>query len=146
MNRFNNGKIYKIMCRTTKKIYFGSTTNDLVDRLESHELDYKRYQAGLTTYITSYSVLKNNNYFIELVQNYNCNNKNELNKLEGTYIKDNCCVNKFIPDVGIKEGYVADMDDRVEQNMFKCPCGGKYSTHHRTRHNKTKRHLKYINK
>ena len=38
------GKIYKIISINTDKIYIGSTTKSLYERLQGHKRNYKRYQ------------------------------------------------------------------------------------------------------
>ena len=60
---YKNGKIYKIVCNTTGLQYIGSTCNPyLSTRLAGHRSDYKRYLQNKTRYISSFEVLKNNNY------------------------------------------------------------------------------------
>jgi len=145
MNKFANGKIYIITCRTSNKCYIGSTTSSLGMRLENHEEDYQRYLFGSSNYVTAYEVLEGNNYFIELLQNYDCNSRYELNDREGMYIKAFRCVNKYIPNVGIKKGYFADYVDRVPQRQFNCCCGSTFTLHHKLRHFNSKKHQKYAN-
>ena len=40
---YGNGKVYKIVCNNTGKVYIGSTTQPLSKRLVAHRLDYKKY-------------------------------------------------------------------------------------------------------
>ena len=145
MNKFANGKIYMITCKTTDKCYIGSTVTSLKRRLINHEESHATYLSGLSTYITAYSVLQGKNYHIELLQKYNCSSRCELDQKEGFFIKTLQCVNKHIPYEGIKEGYVADYTDRVVQRRFTCDCGSKYTMHHKLRHFKSKKHQKFAN-
>ncbi len=81
-----NGKIYKIYCDENDEVYYGSTTQELFMRLRQHKsLKY-----------TSRNIMKNT-YHIELVEEYKCNNKKELELRERYYIENNKCVNTYIP-------------------------------------------------
>jgi hypothetical protein len=91
---YNYGKIYKIICNKTNLVYFGSTCQDLKQRLAGHESAYKRYNEKkiASLYITSFEILKNNDYDVILVEN--CTSKSELEKRESFFIKNNDCINK----------------------------------------------------
>jgi hypothetical protein len=69
---YKNGKIYKILCNLSGKVYIGSTCMpQLSQRLAKHKCDYKRYLQGKTNkMMSSYEVLKNNNYEIVLLELY----------------------------------------------------------------------------
>lgn len=83
MPDYSKGKIYKITSPLTDKIYIGSTCLDLKYRLSGHVADYKRFCLGLSKkYISSFDIIKLNEYNIELVENYSCKNKYELLKKE----------------------------------------------------------------
>ena len=83
MNKYNNGKIYKIIDNTNGNIYIGSTTKTLKYRLERH----------LDSNCISKDIIKNNNYKIELIEDYPCNNKKELLIREQYYINNLKCIN-----------------------------------------------------
>jgi hypothetical protein len=98
MPDYNLGKIYRIVCNTTGLVYYGSTTEkSLSSRLRGHRCGYKDYVDGKRRFITSFSVIENDNFNIELVENYPCTSKEELHRRERFYIENNDCVNKFIP-------------------------------------------------
>lgn len=96
MVNYADGKIYKITCNTTGLCYIGSTCSTLTKRLDSHALDFKCFQKGKGNFITSFKVLENNNYIIELVELVACDNKTELHIRERFYIENTVCVNKYI--------------------------------------------------
>jgi hypothetical protein len=98
-NRYKNGKIYRLVCNTTGLQYYGSTCEmQLCKRLAHHVSEYKRYLNNIKhNYITSFEILKNNNYQIFLVENCSCNSKDELLLRERYNIENNDCVNKYIP-------------------------------------------------
>ena len=84
---YSNGKIYRIVCNNTGKVYIGSTTQPLSKRLVAHRLDYKKYLNGKGKFITSFEIIKNNDYSIILIENVTCNNKEELLKKERIILK-----------------------------------------------------------
>jgi hypothetical protein len=86
-NKYQKGKIYKIVCKTTSKVYIGSTCEKyLSDRLKGHRISYK-YKKDMTNYYCSvFEVLKNNDYYIELIENYPCLCKDELSRRERYFI------------------------------------------------------------
>lgn len=49
--RYENGKIYKIVCDTTGQVYIGSTIRKrLCDRLAKHKSEYNNYIIGNRKY------------------------------------------------------------------------------------------------
>ena len=79
--KYENGKVYKIVCRKTGLIYVGSTTKPLLSqRLAAHRYDYQKYLKSGYPFITSFKILENDDYYIELLENVNANKKDELLK------------------------------------------------------------------
>ena len=100
MPDYSLGKIYHIVCNTTGLIYYGSTCEPtLARRLVKHRCDFKRFFDGKKNVgtLTSYEVMENDNYVILLVEDFPCNNKQELERREYHYILNNECVNKMYP-------------------------------------------------
>jgi len=95
MSNYKNGIIYKIIDNTSNKIYIGSTCYTLKQRLKNHESSYRQYMNGVSNNLMSFKILENNNYSIELLENYPSNSKNELELREKYYIENNICVNKL---------------------------------------------------
>ena len=98
VNKYNSSKIYKISSNLTDKIYIGSTTQTLAQRLSEHVRGYKHYIKTNTKYITSCEIIKLDDYYITLIEECNFNNKSQLLKREGEVIKLNLniVVNKII--------------------------------------------------
>jgi len=111
---YSKGKIYKIVCDTTGLVYIGSTIQKLCERLSKHKDNYKRYLKGVYHFITSFDIIKNNNYKIILIENYACNSKEELHREERKYIESIECVNKVIPGRTDKE-YREDNKDKIKE-------------------------------
>jgi hypothetical protein len=92
------GIIYKITCKDTNNVYYGSTTDKLCRRKSGHIQNVKSYDEGKTTRkCSSYQILKNNNYSFEKVEELVCETKQELLYRERFYIENNECVNKNLP-------------------------------------------------
>jgi hypothetical protein len=104
-NKYKNGKIYKIVDNTNQNIYIGSTFRELNERLKCHKRKSKCYINNKTNYVSSFEIIKNNDYKIELIENVeHCNNKLDLLKRERYYIEHNSCnscINKY-KNQGIK--------------------------------------------
>ena len=96
---YKNGKIYKITDIEYTKMYIGSTTQPLYKRLSKHKCDYKRWKSGKDTKTMSFDLFDEfgiENCKIELIEEFSCENKEQLRKKEGEHIKNNQCVNKLI--------------------------------------------------
>jgi hypothetical protein len=108
---YKNGKIYSIRSYLTDKIYIGSTCSPLAKRLYEHRANYKCYTNGnQKKYMSSYQIMEFGDEYIELIEEYPCDNKHQLLKREGQLIRDdNNCVNKHIPcNFVINEGPIID--------------------------------------
>ena len=85
---YKNGKIYKIVCYDTGEVYVGSTVRDMEDRLYEHKKP--------SNVCCSKQIIDRNNYYIEILETYPCNNEFELKLKEGEYQKSMKCINKVI--------------------------------------------------
>jgi hypothetical protein len=118
---YKNGKIYKITDIAYTKMYIGSTCQSLSKRLSKHKSDYKLWKDGKKNKVTSFDLFDEfgiENCKIELIENYECNCKDELQKKEGEHIKNNDCVNKYIPCRTQKE-YREANKDKIKDNKKK---------------------------
>ena len=107
---YQKAKIYKIWTPqgTHEEVYYGSTCDEL----------YKRKYGHKTTSNESRSKIlfeKYDDVRIELVEDYPCNNKAELNKREGHYIRENKCLNRNIAGRTYKEYYKNNKKKLLEQ-------------------------------
>jgi hypothetical protein len=117
-NRYKNGKIYKIVCNVTGKIYIGSTcAKTLAHRLAQHTYNYTYYVEGRTKKsLTSFKVLENNNYSIILLEEYPCETKEQLLARERYYIENTECVNKCVPCRTYEESLKYQLKYQTEYN------------------------------
>ena len=170
MTNYQHAKIYKITSLGTSNIYIGSTTQKLNDRLYNHISNYNKYLNGNIHYFTSYEILKHDDHKIELIENYPCENKNDLLKKEQEYLDfyENICVNKQKAYTGLskpeynKQHYRLNKDKILEQNKeyyqnnkeniqlkrkkkITCECGSVVCRNVLARHKRTKKHINFIN-
>jgi len=87
MNKYKNGKIYKLVCLTTGNCYIGSTIIPLKRRVYAHNNKYSQYLLGKTHYRSSFKIVAENNFIPILITNYPCNSKKELEMKEQQYIE-----------------------------------------------------------
>ena len=96
MPNYANGKVYKI-CSYNSDVYYGSTCLKLCQRLAKHVSDWRLFKLNKTyvSRVTSFSILEQGNYYIELVETVPCASKEELQIREKYWIKNNNCVNYY---------------------------------------------------
>ena len=158
-NKYHNTKIYKIIADDTDLYYIGSTYSLLCARMAKHRDDYKKGHKK----ISSCEVLKFKNPRIVLIENYKCENKEEMRMREEYYLqlyKDQK-VNKNRAYVSEekkieerseynKEYRENNRDKLLEYNKeylkqkITCDCGINSTIRHIAQHKKSKRHNKII--
>lgn len=108
------GKIYKIV--GNGKVYVGSTTRPLLcQRMAKHRSNYNMWMEGKDRdYITSFECISDPECYIELLESFPCNSKDELHKCERKWIESIICVNKVIPTRTQKEYYESYKERRKE--------------------------------
>tara|TARA_R110000803_G_scaffold55976_1_gene113074 strand:- start:130 stop:777 length:648 start_codon:yes stop_codon:yes gene_type:complete len=89
MPDYQKAKIYKIWSPQTEKVYVGATIQTLSMRMTEH-------RKPTSTTSSSKIIIGLGDAKIELLEEYPCNNKMELDKKEGEYIRKLDCVNKII--------------------------------------------------
>jgi hypothetical protein len=107
MPDYSKGKIYTIRFYNSNEIYIGSTIQSLAVRFGGHKSGNCKTVKNIidTKYNGDWSIC-----YYELYENYNCNNKEELNKREGEIIRlfmndeNFVCINKNIAGRTNKEG------------------------------------------
>jgi hypothetical protein len=95
---YNEAKIYKIVCNVTNKCYYGSTCSTLKIRLKEHVRCFNKWENGKYHFTTSFDIIKNGDYVIELVEKFPCKIKAILHDRECFYIENNECINKIKPN------------------------------------------------
>jgi hypothetical protein len=99
MPDYNQGKIYSIRSLSRPDlVYIGSTSQSLAKRYGQHKSPSNR--------TASSQIIALGDSYIELVEEYKCDNKNQLQRREGEIIRSMDCVNKVIPGRTDKEYYI----------------------------------------
>lgn len=80
MPNYQNGKIYSIRSPNTDKIYIGSTVRTLSQRMTKHR--------NMSNQTRSKIIINAGEAYIELIEEYPCDNKEQLNRREGEIIRD----------------------------------------------------------
>ena len=84
---YQEGKIYKIYNTSNDDIYIGSTTQKLCERMRNHRNAHKsKHHFNLPIY-KAFREHGVENFFIELIEKCPCNDKDEIMKTEGSYIR-----------------------------------------------------------
>ena len=138
---------YRIVSSNTDKVYVGSTVKPIEERLNSHERDYRKYQDGKFRYITSIEILEFKDYRIELIETKLCETKADRDTIERYHILNTpTAVNKTQPGRTRAQHY-RDNKENIRQNQdekHNCNCGGKFTTAHKTEHERTNKHQTFI--
>ncbi len=99
---YSKAKIYKLTTiHDPNLVYYGSTVNPLYKRKQVHKSFFKSGKLSLTSF--KLFELGVDDVEITLVENINCNSKEELHQRERFYIENNNCINKNLPSRGKKE-------------------------------------------
>lgn len=115
MPNYQNGKIYCIRSHQTEDVYIGSTVQQLLCmRFGDHRKHFKKWKNDMYTYTSSYEIIKYEDAYIELLEEYPCNSREELYKKEGEYIRKMRCVNKQIAGRS-KKDYATDNKEYLDK-------------------------------
>ncbi len=120
MNKYERGKIYQIVA-PDGTCYIGSTISTLTCRLTNHRGSYRAWKAGKERLTSAFELFEANgveNCKIELIENYPCVSKRELERREGEIIKQRDCINKVIPGRTAEE-YRIDNKDQLKEKFKK---------------------------
>ena len=65
-----NYNIYKISSNNCNQCYIGITKKDIEKRLKEHVASYELFKNEKTNFITSFKIIENGNYKIELIESF----------------------------------------------------------------------------
>lgn len=85
---YKNAKIYKIVSSNRDDCYIGSTTQEIQRRFVMHKHQHNP--------CLSRKIIEAGDASIELIEEFPCNNRNELERREGFHIRNNKCINKYV--------------------------------------------------
>ena len=141
-----NGKIYMLCSDLSDKIYIGSTTVSLEERLDRHITCYDDWLTSnfKTAYLSSFEILKYGEYRMELLEDcpeiigWDLLNREQYHLVVN--YKDT--VNIIIPGKDVMtKCYLSDTVD-----IYTCSCGSKMLNHYKVRrkHSLSRLHRKLI--
>ena len=94
MMDYKNSKLYQILNNANGGIYVGSTTQPLYKRLFEHKSRAKCcHNSKIYKSMREMGIY---NFYIELIELYPCNSKEELNSREGYYIREKGTLNMLV--------------------------------------------------
>ena len=144
MPNYQNAKIYKLWSPEGDDIYIGSTTQLLSQRKSKHTDNYKRNLTCKSRILYE----KYTDIRVELLECCACDNKEELHKKEGEYIRNNNCVNRSIT-MGLsnqeKNKIYNDRHKGKKSEKITCECGSTHRYGDKARHMKTNKHINKMN-
>ena len=141
-------KVYRILSNEPDSLmYIGSTTKPLLSqRMSQHRSDYRLFKLGKVKKTNSFDVFDKygtENCYIELLELYPCESKDELHKREGHYIRTTVNVNRSIAGQTRKEHYEANKEDirNYMNEVIICPiCRDAHPRSSLSAHKRTKKH------
>ncbi|DAZ92972.1 TPA: hypothetical protein N0F65_006293 [Lagenidium giganteum] len=126
--------IYKIVCGKSDDVYIGSTINELRVRWQEHKNGYKKYKNGLHRKMTIHPLFDQygvDNFKIMLIEKLLSKEQLWINKLR--------CVNTAFAYNPMRGGKGAGM-------TVMCECGGRFAHSKKKRHERSKKHQKFVNR
>ena len=106
MASYQNAVVYAIRSYQTDQFYIGSTRTPMYKRLSDHRGKYKQWCNDNTRqYVSSFEILQYPDAYIELIEEYPCDNVQQLRKKEGECIRlhYDTCVNVNVAGRSKKE-------------------------------------------
>jgi len=86
---YSKGKIYIIRSPNTPSVYIGSTVSKLHKRFSQHKHPSNK--------LTSKNIIDSGDAYIELLEDYPCENRNQLHKREGQLMRaTEGCINRYV--------------------------------------------------
>ena len=144
MPDYQNGKIYMLGLPPFLP-YYGSTVQTLEDRMNGHKSGARQRQNGtLLSPCSCYDLVLRPGCKIELVEDFPCSSKKELERREGWYQINNQCVNRYVAGRNKQEYYKANKEktNNDRKKPIACEmCGATVSKWNIARHIKTKKCL-----
>jgi len=115
MPDYKNGKIYAIRSKQTPQQYIGSTCRTLRQRFSAHKSAFKLKQVNDKVRVgQAHNILKYDDCYIELIENFPCESKKELLDREGYFIRRVPCVNIQIHGRTMEE-YIKDNEEKLKR-------------------------------
>jgi hypothetical protein len=147
------GYVYKLCCDGINEFYIGSSFN-IKERKRKHKSDCnnansKKYNIKVYQYIRANGGF--DNWKFEILVEKEFENKTDL------HIKEKECIVLLKPSLNSYSAYQTEEEYKLQKNAqskidvakrlatkIDCACGGKTDKNNKTRHEKNKKHQKYL--
>ena len=139
MTDYSKGKIYKILNTIDGTMYVGSTVETLGQRMTKHRYSMKTKQhCVLYNHMHELGVT---HFYIELIENFPCNDVYELKAREGHYIRQFGTLNMLIAGRTYKEWAETHKEQRQQYNKQHYEANKEL---YKKYHGDNKEHIKHI--
>ena len=114
---YKNGKIYCIRNHMNDDIYVGSTCQSLSKRMAYHRQDCMKQNRHNTLIYKMMYELGRDNFYVELIEEYPCENSNQLERREGELMREHkASLNQVIAG-RTPEEYKVECPDKVKKSQ-----------------------------
>ena len=158
---YKNARIYQILNNVTNDVYVGSTCQPLSKRMAKHRLNMTCKDKQTLPLYLKMQEIGIEHFYIELLEECPCENKEQLRKREGQYIRQIGTLNKCIAGRSTKEYNYENKDKIVEQTKHyreankerlrtatsakaTCECGSIHRKSDKAKHLRTKKHTDWV--
>ena len=93
--KYQNGKVYKILNSETDDVYVGSTTQKLSKRMTNHRTKLK--PGRILRLYEKMREIGEDKFYIEPIEEYPCQNSEQLLKREGEWMRQIGTLNENVP-------------------------------------------------
>ena len=158
---YQEGKIYKIYNTINDDIYVGSTTLKLCERMRDQRNCVNNEAKKDRLLYKAFREHGVDNFHIELIEKCPCNDRDELRRTEGEYIRSlKPCLNMNIAGRTLQEYLKYNEEHRTQtqkiyyennketraSRKITCECGCDITRGSLLRHQRTKKHIELMNK
>ena len=111
---YSNGRIYCIRNNVNDDIYVGSTTQPLSHRFQKHKCGLKNTSKNTCSIYRKMNEIGIENFYIELIEEYPCENIEQLRRKEGEWIRKVSTLNDQIAGRTTREYY----EEHIEEKKY----------------------------
>jgi hypothetical protein len=148
LDNYKDAKIYRLVATGTTDVYIGATCGTLEKRLYNHNFSVSNEKTKKNRACLLYN--EGRTVAIELVEKFQCANKDELNVRERYWIENTPnCINKNKPGRTWQERWI-DNPSYTEKRLayrnkkYECECGAVISMSVVARHKESKKHVEAL--
>ncbi len=142
VKNYENAKAYQVIDNTNGEVFIGGTCEPSLSRkLAQHVSDMKSYYktGSKGKFRLVYAIFENENYNIELIENYPCKSQDELNQRIGHYIRNTKnAINRV--KVGTKSEEETNQKRDNHNPKITCECGKEIRKKSQEKHEETVEH------